>query len=68
MVQDRQVVAERRHRLGLGRDQVAELPVGLDRQLEALVVRDRPEDVRRDRAADVDVQVGQLQAGIEHLL
>ena len=67
VVQDRQVLVQRRDRLRLGGHQVAKLPVGGDRQLEALLVRDRPEDVRRDRATHVDVQIAELEAGIEHL-
>jgi hypothetical protein len=67
VVQDREVVRQRRHRLGLRRDQDRGTPVRLHRQLEPLVMRDRPEDVRCHSAADVDVKVGQLQAGIEHL-
>jgi hypothetical protein len=31
-------------------------------------VSDGPEDVRRNRSADMDVKVSQLQAGIDHRL
>ena len=63
-----QVVVQRRHLIGLGRHQVAEFPVGLDRQLEPLIVGDRPEDVGRDSRTDVNVKVHQLEAGIQHEL
>ena len=66
LVQDRQIVAKRRHRVGPRGDEIAELPVGGDRQLEALIVRDRPQDVWRHRSADVDVQVAELGARIQH--
>src|SRR5262249_7406184 len=62
---DVEVVAERRDLVRVGVDQLAELPVRLDRQLEAGVVRDRPQHVRCDRTADVDVQIRQLRRGIE---
>ena len=41
-------------------DQLDELEVVLDRELEALLVRDGPEDVGRDGAAHVDVQVDEV--------
>ena len=62
-----EVVVERRDLVRPGGDQLAELPVGLDRQLEAVVVRDRPEDVRRDRATDVDVQIDELASHARRL-
>jgi len=44
------------------RDQVHELPVVLRRKPDALVVRDAPERRGVDRAAEVDMQLGQLIA------
>ena len=45
-------------RVGDG-DQCIELPVVLARERDALLVRDRPEDVRRDGASEVGVQLGE---------
>ena len=45
------------------RDEVAERPVVLGRQPDALGVRDAPHDCRRDRGAEMDVQLGQWQRG-----
>jgi hypothetical protein len=59
LVHDREVVLEGLHLVAARGEQVDELPVVPGRQLEALLHRDAVEDVRRDRAADVDVQVGQ---------
>jgi hypothetical protein len=49
-------------RVGDG-DERVELPVVLDRERDALLVRQRPEDVRGDRAAEMRVQLGQAPVG-----
>ena len=41
------------------RDEPVEVPVVLDRQRDPLLVRERPEDVGGDRAAEVGVQLGE---------
>ncbi len=41
------------------RDEPVEVPVVLHRQRDALLVRQRPEDVGRDRASEVGVQLGE---------
>ena len=46
-------------------DQVPELPVVLGRQPDALGVGDAPHDGRRDRRAQVDVQLGQGSGGVK---
>ena len=50
-------------RVGDG-DERVELPVVLDRQRDPLLVRERPEDVGGDRAAEMGVQLG--EALVEH--
>jgi hypothetical protein len=45
-------------RVGDG-DELDELPVVLDRQRDSLLVRQRPQDLGRDRAAEVGVQLGE---------
>ena len=49
-------------RVGDG-DERVELPVVLDRQRDALLVREAPHDVRRDRAAEVRVELGEPDVG-----
>ena len=46
------------------RDEPVELPVVLDGECDPLLVREAPEDVRRDRAAQVRVELG--EALVEH--
>jgi hypothetical protein len=41
------------------RHEPVEVPVVLDRQRDALLVRERPEDVRGDGAAEVGVELGE---------
>jgi hypothetical protein len=45
-------------RVGDG-DELDELPVVLDRQRDPLLVRQRPQDLAGDRAAEVGVQLGE---------
>jgi hypothetical protein len=45
-------------RVGHGHERV-ELPVVLDGQRDPLLVRERPEDVGGDRAAEMGVQLGE---------
>ena len=52
-------------RIGDG-DERVELPEVLHRQRDALLVGDRPEDVRGDRAAEVGVQLGEPFALEDH--
>ena len=52
--------------VGDGNERV-ELPVVLDRQGDPLLVRETPEDLRGDRAAEVGVELGEALGGGEHL-
>src|SRR5262249_24572917 len=63
---DLEVVAERVDLFWVGVDQLAELPVRGDRELKALVVGDRPQDVRRDGPPDVNVEIGELGLRVDH--
>ena len=46
------------------RDHAVELPVVARRQVDPLLVREAPHDVRRHRAAEMGVQLG--EASVEH--
>ena len=59
-VEDLEVAVQRRDALRIGVHEVLELGVGAHGQLEAVVVRDLPEDVGRHRRAHVDVEVDEL--------
>src|SRR5215217_3431831 len=59
-VEDLQVVIQAPHLARTGGDELHEVEVRLDRELEALLMGDGPEDVGGHRAAHVDVEVDQF--------